>query len=360
MAYAGLMTAGDLATLGGRGLRRSRYLWLLGSGFLFSFVYLVALGRLEGVAGAIGFNPPWMGSAGSTPQYYFDFLTSRGLLPIGVLFIIGSLQILSRPTSKGLYVLVLAATPLLFHSLAVEAQRPRYIYDIFPLVVLISAVGVTNLFLSETAHLGEWLEDKVKAPGRRWVLTQVGLGVVFLLSLGLIWPSFRAGLSPSSLSAQNYGGLRHTDWTAACEFLREQRTGGDLVVATIPLAAEYSGCGEIDFTLDNGEIDQFERDREGGLSRHPFSAGPALTSQEEFESVVGSLRRVWLAMDEGRFNNPNNVPEEIRQSILEHAALRWTDRDVSVFEWRSGSGISTGGAESGRGPESPVAVPGTP
>ena len=335
ISYAGILAVGVLVLQGPKDFLRSRYLWLVLVGGVSAFVYLSVPGKLDSILATIAFSPRWLGDTQNAPRYYFDFLTSRGVLPLGVFFIIGSVSIVSRPTRAGLFALVMAVVPLVFHSLAVAAQRPRYIYDIFPMVVLIAALPVTEMFTLQASGLQRWVSARFHASGLQHFFARVGLGAVFLVAFALIWPSFRAGFGVSGADAQNYGGLSRTDWTAACQFLGDQRGNDDVVVATIPLAAEYSGCGRIDFTLDNGEIDQFRPGQDGGLPLHPFSAGPAITNTVELESVLSAGARTWFVVDEGRFNNPNNVPGTVRSLVTEGAHHRWTadDERVSVFEW---------------------------
>ena len=235
---------------------------------------------------------------------------------------------------------VCAGSGLVFHSLLVQVQRPRYVYEILAVVTIVAAFGMANVFEGEFRRMTGRLRDRGLSAGRSSALAAAFLGVIFIAFFLVSSQGFRDAFRLGEQNAYRYGGQYNVDWAAACDFVGERLVEGDLLVATIPLAAEFSGCPGVDYNLDNGESDQFREADERGFPGHPFADLPAIDDYRALETALDGSRRAWFALDTQRVDNAANVPAAVREFLDESAVRVWRadDGTVSIWLWERTGG----------------------
>lgn len=281
------------------------------------------------------YNPEWNKSVGTSAARYFNYLISPMLFPFMVFFALGSIELLSRLNKEGFYTLVVTATPLAVHSFAVNVQGWRYVYDVFPLVLLISGYAISS-FGEKTVSLVvdsfrtiEWRSQAMRKSCI--VLSMSLLFVVF--SVPFLYTA-QGALKLSRNQDGNYGAEYHADWENACRFLNGARQSGEIVVASIPIAAMVCGCEEVQYKLDNGGMDLFRRVEGSDLSLDVYSNARTITSLDEFKRVLGEHRYGWLLVDVQRFDNPSTIPPPIRGFVEKYLTCRYkTNGTILVFSW---------------------------
>jgi hypothetical protein len=222
---------------------------------------------------------------------------------------------------------------MVIHSTVVRVQHPRYIYDFFPFVVLVASYAACNLYAAERERIASALARISRSAWQD--LASMALLVAMAIFFLVVPPALRIGIPIALHDGGGFGGPINVRWSDACRFLTSSVAPGDRIVASIPLAAAYSGCPRIDFNLDNGEIDQFLPARADGLPRHSFADTPALVDLKSLQQVLEPGVTFWLALDRERFQSNGNTPPDVREFVLQRFERRWQadDGSVTVFSW---------------------------
>ncbi len=334
LVYLFLMLVITFSTYGFGSAIRSRYFWfsLLMAVPLLATIALPQLSaKLES---AYRFAPAWAVRKGVSPLYYARFLTGPSLFPVAVLAALGTLQVLSRLNRPGFYTLIAFGLPFAFHSVLANAQSYRYIYDIFPLLLLLAAYAMTNILAAEVRMLQDHLSANPRwinvVKTRRLMLAIPLLGVVFIPFAF----AFNDAVHIAKGRMAPLGGEFNAQWEDACRFVNEHWENGDILVASIPLAAEFHGCKPVDYSLDNGEIDQFRKIKGDRFQRHPFADAKTIIDLQDLQSVLSSHPRGWMVLDKGRFHS-GNTPSDIREYIVMHLQEQKTEANdtIRVFRW---------------------------
>jgi 4-amino-4-deoxy-L-arabinose transferase-like glycosyltransferase len=318
---------------GRRGLLRSRHLWLFGLCIVGAAGFLAMPGQAANVNRIFAFHPSWTGYAPPSSGYYFDLLNSPGYFPLLVLFLLGTILAFTRANRAAFCFAVCAGSGLAFHSLLVQVQRPRYIYEILALVAIVAGFGVAALFEDELARMSERLRRLRLAPGGASAVAAAFLAAIFVAFFFLFSQGVRDAFRLGEQNAYRHGGQYNVDWEAACAVAGERVADGDLLVVTIPLAAELAGCPPVDYNLDNGESDQFRPPDAAGFPGHSFADLPAIIDYDTFERALDGVPRAWFALDSQRVKNPANVPAPIRAFLDESAERVWRADDGSIAIW---------------------------
>lgn len=288
------------------------------------------------------FTPQWASNIEVSPLAHVKFLFSPHLMPLMFFFLLGVLQTFTRMSRPAFYTATCVIVPLAVHSVFVSIQRPRYIYDIFPLFLIICAYGVRNIFTFERENLLAILERKLKPSGILTKMAPVSLIVLITVLFFIPTPTLIKGLTINRQQAAFFGGQYNVDWKKGCKYIVENKKPTDALLATIPLAAEFCGCPDVNYNLDNGEIDQFTNADDTSFQRHVFADVYAITDFQGFKKVMAENVRGWIIADKQRFNNPANIPADIQKFVTTHLKRHKTSADSTmyIFSWDRSRGIS--------------------
>lgn len=332
------MTAVTGSRVGFRGAIRTKY-------FVFFIVAVIAAAMLLAnpyvqtkIETLVSFAPSWSRQS-SSPYLYYYFLLSQTLFAVTAFLCLGSIAVTARMQKAGGYTLAVLAVPLFLHSFLVSVQQYRYIFDVFPLILIIAGYGIKVVFENEyhtfercfSKRFPQWKMQK-------WRTVFVAVSSMAVLVV-LFLPVIKTSLRISSIQGTAFGGEFYVQWRKGCDFLNRAYRSGDVIIASIPLAAEFYGCKAVDYSLDNGEIDQFGKAPEGGFREHPFSKTRAITNLQELRRVMALNPRGWLLLDAQRFRSPTTTPPAVREFIL-HNLIRHstrTDSTLYVFSWDKSS-----------------------
>ena len=314
---------------------RSKYFLLVLLGLLGAALIVAVPTLWRKIVELATFMPPWAQLSPRSPTFYLQFLVRTMFFPILAFFVMGAVQALTRANRFGAFCVVTVAVPLLYHSLIARAQSHRYIYDIMPMMFLMAAWGLAEFLASsrerlETGLLALGVSSQRRVVLRSSALAAVGLGFALLfyypLSISLRLPFQQGGESAGEYNGQ---------WRQACDYINTHRREGEVLVVTVPLAAQFHGCLNVDFILNNGEIDQFRKVDGEDFLLDVFSNARAVTGLDDLRRVMESHPRGWLALDRQRFDNPATVPEEVRAMTLtsfrRHSS--GADESIHVFSW---------------------------
>ena len=205
---------------------------------------------------SIGFAPPWTKGQSTSVLRYYKFLISPSLFAITVFFFLGAIQLLGRFSKPGFFLILVIIVPLSFHSFFAKIQQFRYVYDIFPFILLISAYGIGKFFQAELQSFYSLLNERDIS---NRIIRAFGPIAVFLVLCALSYPTIIVSKNLSISQPKEFGGGYHVRWEEGCRYVRKHISPGDILIASIPLAAEFEGCDSIAYNLNNGEIDQFRK-----------------------------------------------------------------------------------------------------
>lgn len=287
------------------------------------------------VQDAYHFSPSWASYLKVSPYRYIHFLIRPTLFPIFVLIPIGAVQLCLRENKYGSFIVISTLVPLFFHSFIAKAQDPRYIYDIFPLMLIISGYTLSILFDQEWKAFGSLVHRLSGKLGWLKRLTPFAFSALILVFLVIFGLPLKYSLQMTNPEASYVSGEFNGQWRTACEYVDQFLGPDDVVVTSIPLAAQYYGCRNVEYSLDNGEIDQF-REIDGEAFRfHPFANTKAITNLEELKTVLSAHSRGWLLLDKQRFVNPATLPPEVKEYIESHLHFHTFkgNKTIRVFSW---------------------------
>jgi 4-amino-4-deoxy-L-arabinose transferase-like glycosyltransferase len=336
-----LVVAVALALAGhDRGPRLGKHA-LLAIALLTAASVLVAVPQVRlSVVGALTFAPDWTQNMPIQATYYLFWMNSQFMFPLFVFFLLGCLQAVTRLERGPAFVVICALVPLVLHSTIVRVQHPRYVYDFFPFVLLVACHAGCNLYAGER----ERLRAALLSVGRPRLQGLASLALAAALMVGFLGipPALRIGTRIALHQGSGFGGPVNVRWDQACRFLAGSIGSDQRIVASIPLAADYSGCPRIDFNLDNGEIDQFFAARGDGLPMHSFANTPAIVDMKTLRQVLEPGGTLWFVLDQERFENNGNTPPDVRAFLKQNLQTRWTAEDgsVSVFSWTVPSDVA--------------------
>jgi 4-amino-4-deoxy-L-arabinose transferase-like glycosyltransferase len=328
---------------------RSKYFFFLFLLILASGLGLILFPKIfHSITDFFKFDPLWYEDYGG-PLFYFYFLVTPWLFPIAALFIIGTIQICTRTHKAGLYTLICIVVPLILHSFA-SVKQPRYIFNIFPLILLVSSYSLYNLFKEELRVAYFNLQSNYKEIK---LLSSKKLSYIALSCLFSIWLFFVFIWLQMSLKAIYYpmyanllGGMHHAEWRGACQYVKKFYKTGDVIISTIPLAALYY-CGKIDYALDIAHYvgspdyppdENATNLKKDGFYIEAYSGAKAIINLDTFKKALSENSRGWLVLDKQRFVANTIVPSEIRRFILMNLVSHTirADGTMLVFSWDKG------------------------
>lgn len=330
------MTIISLITRGCEQTLRSKYIAFLLLTLTSALIALSIPGVFDSVARFYQFNPEWGKYIRSnSPATYFNFLVSPIMFPVMAFFVLGALQACIRGSKSGFYTIVCILVPLFIHSFLVQFRQPRYIYDIFPLILLISSYSICNIFSDEFKDLYITLQQNFKInfqyDSMKW-LFPVSIVLLFFLCFFPLSPGLRNGIMITKrYQAESVGGEYNADWKLACDYLRKHYQSGDVIIASIPLAAEFYKCGQVEYMLDNGEIDQFRKLNGNRFMLDIFSNAKAIVNLDDLKEVLSANSNVWIISDGSRFSGPGSTPDNVREFIVNNLERQPTKADDSIF-----------------------------
>lgn len=337
LSYLLIMFGVELVYEADFSLLKSKYFLASSSILVLSVAALLVPEIRYTLVGMYHYSPQWNEAQGTSPTLYFRYFIGPMLFPILVFFVTGTMELIAKFSKPGLYTVAVVAVPLTIHSFLVNVQGWRYIYDVFPMTLLVASFGICSLWVSIIDKLRNRLNSlRFSASMRSRTHLLVVSFLLLIFSVPFTYTVYGA-IKLSRNKVGHYGGEYHANWNKACRFLRNAQEQGDVVVASIPIAAMFSGCGDIQYKLDNGGLEQFRRIQGNRMLLDVFSNAKAITDLDEFKRVLSENPHGWLLIDAQRFVNPSTVPPQVRTFIENNLACRSrTDETVLIFRWQSG------------------------
>jgi hypothetical protein len=269
------------------------------------------------------FAPGWSIGMSFNPIYYLTFLGSTAVFPIGAFFVIGSIQIIIRGYKPGIYSLVCVVAPIIILSIIPSGARgTRYIYHIFPIVILIAGYSLSILLKYESKMVSD-LMMKYQI-SKYTFLISIGLFAAILSVISAPWVNYIYRFTADYYHVEAQLGAPYRNWKDACKYVREVSKSEDIIITSEALTASYYDCGNIRYALGK---------RTGRKSR--LEGIKKITTLDDLKRVISENPRGWMIIDANRFNTSRYISKNIRDFISQNLSSLIIDPHgtIIVFSW---------------------------
>jgi len=270
------------------------------------------------------FKPEWASIYPFNPLYYFTFLSSSAAFPMWAFFVLGSIQIVTRKHKAGFYTLVCACVPLIILSFNPYVRVPRYIFNIYPLIILVVSYSISILFEIESKLLSEMFLKLNWSRYRKVISACLILIVVFAMSPALIYHGYQ-NIKDYYDVTRNTLGMSHRNWKDACAYVKKHYKPGDIIITTEPLSTSFFGCGNIDYYI--AMTPEFEI--------YATNSAKRISDFNDFKKVLNNNSRGWIIIDSDRLKTELYIPEEIKLFLGKNFRSKIIEPHgtIVVFEW---------------------------
>lgn len=241
--------------------------------------------------------------------------------------------------------------PLLFLGFFRTHVQPRYLYQLFPLYLLLFVVSLYVLSQSLVAFVFSAFHLK------RPLLVSTSQLLVFLLFLGLF--SEKVGFSEIKSVVNRYykdpivtdiitrsGRFEHYDHQSVGEFVRHFRQPGDIVVA-IHVVFQYIYAGQVDYWLWSGgpgTWDAWEKTPEGWKD---FYVGARwINNLQDLQNLINTHpdQRIWVITSPSLYRRDHIAPaiRKFIQQNPERLVFQGKDGLSGVYLWHDKTQEFTG------------------
>jgi 4-amino-4-deoxy-L-arabinose transferase-like glycosyltransferase len=321
--YLFLMSLLVLRNKGFRELVKSKYLILFSMLTVAGIVCLYAIpGMFEFIKNHLFFAPAWARGNTFNPLYYSLFLSSTATFPIGVLLILGSIQVVTHEHKEGFYTLVCVMVPLIILTfIPTYVSASRYIFNIFPLIILIATYSIGTFIKTESKMLSELLQRYDMSKHRLFI--GGCLLILVFLYISSFWIYHGYHITVDYYDEKSLG-MTHRNWKEACNYVRNNSSPEDIIITTEPLTASYYQCGNVNYYIRNYPEPQPMMNNVKGI-----------LDLASLQDVISRNPRGWIIIDAGRFKDPIYMSRDVREFIDQNLSHYTTepDKTMLVYNW---------------------------
>ena len=273
---------------------------------------------------------PWAGESRLYFYRYLGFLNRHNFFPIGAFFLLGVVVIISRLHKAGIYTITCVGVPMSVHALFAPFGASRYIFDIFPLILLIASYFAYDFFKRCLATLSTSLSliNNKRIRGSENEAKVLLTAMIILLFLPASWWLRHSLLVTSHLMnprSDEIGGVIHYDWRGASNYLKRVYRPGDTVITCTPTTMLYY-FGAADYVLRKLTSDNYEQNK-------------TIVSLAALQNVVAANARGWIVMSIGAWEDETVLPADIKSYITCHLRphVRAKNDTVLIYSWNNNS-----------------------
>lgn len=287
---------------------------------------------IQSILAFFDYTPAWAksGSSASDPWVLIKFLFSWQRFPLGLLFVWGSIQLVTQKNRTGWMALIVFIVPLFFLSFVFTHRHPKYLFGVYPLYYMVAAYGLIRL---TEIHEGHFFKARpVLKKFSRWGIPLL-IGAAFLIS-----PWLRIAKNiPWLEDGRTNGAVYFNEWKEAARILDKQMQPDDLVICSLPEALLYYGIAS-DWALNHNNLSLSSEKRIVNREGHfidVYAGRPLIASLPMFEEIIRSRTRGWILMTAYHFEQPRILPPEIRHYLeTRFTPPQFTkNRTVCIYHW---------------------------
>jgi hypothetical protein len=266
---------------------------------------LAAPSLIETAKRMMVFSPYWTRARSSQPLEYVQFLNSAPVFPVGVFFLLGSIQLLTRKHKAGLFTLVCIAVPLITISLFYSNLRAtRYIFNIFALIVLISSYSIGLFVKSESKILHDFIQSSNLSRYKKFGFVVLILLFFVVFSTSFVTYGYRVIID--YYGKEGSLAMTHRGWREAKGYVAKLSKPSDILITHEPLTAYFYRFKNISYLLDKVNPDG-----------NPLDLKP-IPDLQTFKNILSNNPRGWIITDPDRFFSNFRTSKKVREYIYEH------------------------------------------
>ena len=278
------------------------------------------------------YMPAWAGYGSSASQRWvlFPFLFSWTRFPLGILFLLGGVEMIRRREKHGWMLLLLTLLPLLVFTFIFTHRHPKYFFPVYPLVFICAAYGLLRFYELFSRFLFQKIRMRRKTAR---ILTGSLIGLCFIISP---WLRITKNI-PFLEDGITNGAVYFNEWREAALLLQREAKPGDLIISSLPEALAFYGI-EADWALNDSNLDlsSFRDARnQAGQLIEIYAGKPLIGSASQFTDLINTHVRGWIVITDYHFNQSIYTPEAIRNIIKNRLnPPRFTrNRTIRIYHW---------------------------
>jgi 4-amino-4-deoxy-L-arabinose transferase-like glycosyltransferase len=281
----------------------------------------------------LSYTPPWaLGESSSqTRTILLDFLMSEQRFPIGALFVIGTLMLVSRKQRLGWLVWCLFMSVLALLTLVFSHRVPTYLFFVYPFFLMIAAFGFVRLLEVETGFF-----EKDPKTNKRLIKS---LFIAAALSVFVLSPWIRITLHiPFFGDGKTNMAVTPEEWREASKTVLQFRKSSDLVITSLPQVAMVYGLTS-DYCLNKAALEQSKEERfpknRDGRWVDMYAGTVCIESLNELQKIIESRPSGWILITDFHFNNSNHIQPQVRDYLVNRfgAPAKTQNGTVLLFRW---------------------------
>lgn len=249
-------------------------------------------------------------------EWFYLFFFGKYFLMLGLFAVVAFVSLLKQEAGKVSLLILGFFIPLIFLSLFLHQKDSRYIFFIFPLLVILSAYGICIAWDWYRANRVSLLS----------LVVPVGIGMLLLLT----------GFGLMGVLTDDYQPLPYEDphphWNYAAAYVESNMQEGDVVLSTMPVSTLYY-LGKTDYWLRQNEFYGYTNEK--GVVRDQYTGAVIIIDNEMLIREL-SGRTGWLIADrklESYFTDP-----DVLAYVKENMSLVTNGSDYTIRVYRFGQG----------------------
>ena len=342
--YCGFMALVYLALNQGRGKFLNKYTLAVTGGLAVMVLATAVLPVLRELAGHFfSSTPPWAESQSSALNRLalMEFMIEGYRFPLAALFFIGTVQIFFRGLKRAAALVFLFMIPLFLLSFVFTHRVAVYIYNVYPMFLIVAAFGFIQILEREEDLLRKWIQ-RIREKGflatHGLVKSAPALLMLAFLSMFAFSPWLRISLNiPFHGDGFTNMAVSFSEWREGSRMVLDRREAGDLVLASLPATTSYYGL-KADYTLNWSLLLQSqdkEYINESGRWIDFYAGVVCIESLVELEEIVNTNPRGWIILSRYHFEHTDYIPEAVKQFILNRMGepAETARKTALVFHW---------------------------
>ncbi len=340
--YLFIMAVIRLISFEGRERWFNKYILLTGLGMILIFTVVLVYPRsLALLQTFLKYTPPWaQGDVSALNRMIlFEFLISPYRFPLALFFFIGSIQVFTRWQPKGILLFFVFMIQVVLLSFVFTHRKPVYIFNVYPLFLMLAGYGFFNILKSEFYILEEklrkWAETSLHL---YWMLPVLKTGFVLLFfSVFIFSPWLRISLHiPFSEDGISNMAVTSSEWKETAKIMRRRSNPEDIVLSTHPELSLYYGIST-DYTLNWTLLNQAKSQnliRQGQYFDN-YSGVPCVENLNQLEEITAKNSNGWLLLDAYAFKKNAYLPEKIRSYITTRlqGPIVTKNETIKIYYW---------------------------
>jgi 4-amino-4-deoxy-L-arabinose transferase-like glycosyltransferase len=319
-------------------LARSRYVFwtlVIGAGMALALIYMYVSGGLAKYVSLMQYAPTWAQSGVQEWQHYIGVL--RRYIPfISVAAVILSGLVWLRNPKPAFYLIACFAAPFLIHSFFIAWKNQRYVFHLFPLLFLLSGMGLASLIPQLRARLSRLLARCSRPVMARALVGGAGGAALLVIVYGA--PELRESFQTPHVNAGQFAGVQHNNWRTAMGYIAEKARQDDVIMTSVPLLAKYYGPPRPLYSLNNNELDDhFAKARyDWKTTRTEYTAAAVIiVDLKDLRELIGKYSSGWFVIERNRFRNQRSVPADVSAFIEQNFQIHDVSgaEDMLIFRW---------------------------